>query len=57
MKLPKRFILIIVFYHCWEPKSCLRVCVSEFISSEIKGKALVRGVSEQMEGGWKANRK
>lgn len=39
--------------NCWKPKLCVCVCVF----SEIQGKALVRKVSEQMEGGWEANRK
>lgn len=44
------FILIILFGIVGS-----RNCVCVF--SEIQGKALVRKVSEQMEGGWKANRK
>lgn len=36
---------------------CVCVCVSECMLSDIQGKTSVRGGSEQMEGGWRANRK
>lgn len=48
------FYLDYLVCNCWKLKLCVCACVCVL---EIEGKALVRKVSEQMEGGWKDNRK